>query len=246
MLSGMIDSLETDLVILPEMFNTGFVVNPAHLAEEMDGPTLQWMQEKSAKNGYVVTGSLIIRESGKYLNRLFWVRPDGSHEHYDKRHLFTMAGEDKRFSAGTSRMITGLNGWKVCPLICYDLRFPAWSKNRFIDNEYEYDLLIYIANWPEARSHAWSSLLVGRAIENQSYVVGVNRVGTDGNNIRYSGDSVIVDSQGYKVYAAPEGSEAIKTIELSCEDLENFRDKFRIGPDWDDIPISSIFAPSKK
>jgi len=225
MLSGIMDGLDTDIVILPEMFNTGFVVEPEGYAEGPDGKTFRWMLKNSARYGFVIAGSFIIVDSGNCYNRFYWVEPDGNFRQYDKRHLFRMAGEDKRFSPGISREVIDFNGWKVCPQICYDLRFPVWSKNRYAETGFEFDLLIYVANWPEIRNHAWKSLLISRAIENQCYVAGVNRIGRDGNGIDYSGDSVIIDPQGYKIYAAPEGRAAIQTITLSFSEMQSFRNK---------------------
>ena len=182
----------TDIVVLPEMFSTGFSMNTAALAESMDGKTIQWMSNHAQTLDAVVTGSLIIKENGQFYNRLIWMKPDGTFEQYDKRHLFGMgSGEDKHYTAGTERLIVTYKGWKICPLICYDLRFPVWSRNTV-----DYDVLIYTANWPEPRSFHWKTLLVARAIENQSYVIGVNRVGVDALGSLHSGDSCVINPYG--------------------------------------------------
>ncbi|EJF11524.1 amidohydrolase [Pontibacter sp. BAB1700] len=183
---------DTDLVVLPEMFTTGFSMDASGLAEETEGPTLEWMKEEAAKHEAVLTGSVIVREGEQYFNRLYWVRPDGTYEHYNKRHLFRMAKEHHTYTPGQEKLLVELRGWKICPLVCYDLRFPVWSRN--VGSEY--DLLLYVANWPKPRANAWSILLQARAIENLSYVVGVNRVGTDGNGHPYSGDSAIIHPKG--------------------------------------------------
>ncbi|MDB5130063.1 amidohydrolase [Mucilaginibacter sp.] len=187
---------KTNLIILPEMFNTGFTMNAEALGETMDGKTMQWMQKTAQKFECVVTGSIIIKEKDKFYNRLLWVRPDGTHEHYDKRHLFALGKEDNVYTAGTKKLIVELNGWKICPVICYDLRFPVWLRN--VDEDY--DLLMIVANWPEKRALHWRTLIPARAVENQSYVIGVNRVGHDGNEVYHSGDSTCIDPNGNVVY----------------------------------------------
>jgi omega-amidase len=187
---------KTNLIVLPEMFNTGFTMNAEALGEAMDGKTMQWMQKTAQKFDCVVTGSIIIKENGKFYNRLLWVRQDGTHEHYDKRHLFALAKEDDVYTAGTKKLIVELNGWKICPVICYDLRFPVWLRN--VDEDY--DLLMIVANWPEKRALHWRTLIPARAVENQAYVIGVNRVGHDGNEVYHSGDSTCIDPNGNVVY----------------------------------------------
>ena len=167
----------TDLIVLPEMFTTGFSMNPKDISETMSGETIQWMKSNASKMNSAICGSIIIEEDDKYFNRFIWVNPDGSICQYDKKHLFSFAGEDKNYTAGNEKIIIEYKGWKICPLVCYDLRFPVWSRN-----SEDYDLLIYVANWPTKRKLAWKSLLVARAIENQCYVIGVNRVGKDENN----------------------------------------------------------------
>ena len=217
----------TDLVVLPEMFSTGFSMDAAALAEDMDGPTVGWMREEAAALGCVVTGSLIVREEGHCRNRLVWARPDGTVEHYDKRHLFRVAGEQDHYAAGTRRLVVDLKGWRVCPMICYDLRFPVWSRNRD-----DYDLLLYVANWPQRRAHAWSTLLRARAIENLSYVVGVNRIGKDGNGASYSGDSVALDYLGQPL-SSEGGGDRVETAVLDLESLQSYRASFPAHLDAD-------------
>ncbi|RPH58038.1 MAG: amidohydrolase [Burkholderiales bacterium] len=217
----------TDLVVLPEMFSTGFSMAAAELAEDMDGPTVDWMREEAAALGCVIAGSLIVRDGGRCYNRLVWARPDGSLEHYDKRHLFRLAGEQEHYAAGTRRLVVTLKGWRVCPMICYDLRFPVWSRSRG-----DYDLLLYVANWPQRRALAWSALLRARAIENQSYVVGVNRIGKDGNGTAYAGDSVAVDFLGQPL-SSEGGGDRVETAVLDLESLRACRDSFPAHLDAD-------------
>jgi omega-amidase len=168
----------TDLIVLPEMFTTGFSMSPEKLAENVNGETVKWMKATAHKKNCVVTGSFICEEGGNYFNRLLWVNADGTYSKYDKRHLFSMGDENNHYATGEEKLIVKLKGWKICPLICYDLRFPVWARNT---KEASYDVLIYVANWPERRSYPWKTLLLARAIENQSYVIGSNRVGVDGN-----------------------------------------------------------------
>ncbi len=222
----------TDLIILPEMFNTGFTMNPALFAEEMNGQTVNWMQKMAKEKNAVITGSLIIKDGLKYYNRLIWMQPDGELHYYDKRHLFRMANEQEHFSAGMERVIFNIHGWRICPMICYDLRFPVWSRNRN-----DYDLLFYIANWPEKRNNAWSSLLVARAIENLCYVAGVNRVGNDGNEILYSGNSALIDYKGVYMAASIPLVNEILTMELSYSDLQDYKKSFPAHLDADDFEI---------
>ncbi len=209
---------KTDLIILPEMFSTGFSMHPANLAESMEGQAVQWMQAQAQKLNAVITGSLMIREGNLYFNRLIWMCPDGTFSSYDKRHLFTMAKEQEAYQAGTTHLYVEVKGWRVCPLICYDLRFPVWSRNTT-----GYDLLIYVANWPEKRNYAWKSLLQARAIENQAWTIGVNRVGKDGNDWYYSGDTSIIEPSGEKIIYSCAHEEAVFTTELSHEYLTQIR-----------------------
>ena len=224
----------TDIIILPEMFTTGFTMNAAALAEGMDGKGVTWMKQQAKEKECCIVGSLIIKENNNYYNRLVWVYPDGSLVHYDKRHLFRMANEQEEYSSGNKKIIVEYKGWKICPLVCYDLRFPVWSRN--VKNEY--DLLIYIANWPERRSHAWKSLLVARAIENLSYVAGLNRVGKDGNDISYSGDSVVINYKGETLNESKANEENVETISLSHNELTEFRNSFPAFMDADVFTIN--------
>lgn len=234
--TGKIREIEdaTDLVILPEMFTTGFAMEPQNLAEPMGGETMKWMHEMASEKGCVVTGSIIIKEDNKYFNRLIWMRPDGSYDFVDKKHLFTFAGEDKHYTRGNKKLIVTLKGWKIMPLICYDLRFPVWSKNRHdTEKGFDYDCMINVANWPEKRSHVWRILLMARALENQSYVIGSNRIGTDGNNIGYCGDSAVISPKGENLSNMAPYKEQTETVVLSRCELDSFRDNFRAWADWD-------------
>ncbi|MDB5262520.1 MAG: Amidohydrolase [Adhaeribacter sp.] len=222
----------TDLIVLPEMFTTGFSMDAPQWAENPTGATLDWLKEQAYKHGAVVTGSLITEDQGRYYNRLLWVRPDGSFEHYDKRHLFRMVDEHQVYTAGTRRLVVTLKDWRICPLICYDLRFPVWSRNIGPD----YDLLLYVANWPAKRSLAWQTLLPARAIENLAYVVGVNRVGTDGKNIPYTGDSGVYGPTGERIWQQPD-EEAVKTITLSSQTLTHYRASFPAHLDADSFSL---------
>ena len=227
----------TQLVILPEMFSTGFSMRPEALAEHMDGPTVAWMKQIAASKKVILTGGLIIEEKGRYFNRLIWMLPNGRYGIYDKRHRFAYAGEDQHYTAGHKRLIASVNGWRVNLLVCYDLRFPVWSRQQLQEPpEPEFDLLIYVANWPQRRSHAWKTLLQARAIENQAYVVGVNRVGNDGNDIYHSGDSMIVDPLGEILYQAGD-KESIFTLTLQREKLEEVRTRFPFWKDADSFTI---------
>lgn len=219
----------THIVVLPEMFSTGFSMQPETLAEKMDGPTVQWMKGIAASNKIILTGSVIIEDEEQYYNRLLWVLPNGEIGYYDKRHLFAYGDEDKHYSAGSNRFIASVNGWKINLMVCYDLRFPVWARQQFHQADgYEYDVLVYVANWPERRKHAWKTLLQARAIENQCYVVGVNRVGTDGAGLTYSGDSMVADSLGSVLYQK-ENAEDIFTISLDKKHLTEVREKL---PFW--------------
>ena len=229
-------SEETDLIVLPEMFNTGFSMEPEKLYDEMGGETIQWMTKIALEKKCVVTGSLIIKEDDKFYNRLIWMKPDGNFETYDKRHLFSLAKEERIFASGEEKLIVELNGWRICPQICYDLRFPIWSRNSYNEDTdgFDYDCLLYIANWPEKRSYAWKQLLIARAIENQVYLLGVNRVGKDGNEIQHSGDTSFVDFKG-DVLWIKEYSEEVKTVTLSAEELIKFRRIFQFYKDADNF-----------
>jgi predicted amidohydrolase len=241
----------TELVILPEMFSTGFSMQSALLAETMEGETVQWMKNTAAKYKVILTGSLIIRENNEYFNRLVWMLPNGQMGYYDKRHLFCLSGEHEHFTRGNKRLIASVKGWKINLQVCYDLRFPVWSRNRLVDgnsiagagNEApvtkqipEYDLLIYVANWPEKRVHAWRTLLQARAIENQCFVIGVNRVGEDGNGLIYNGNSMVLDPMGEILYQG-ENREDTSTITLTKQVLEEVRAKLPFWQDGDDFNL---------
>jgi len=232
-----------EIIILPETFSTGFSMNPKKLAETMDGKTMEWVTRIAAEKKVILTGSLIIEENGEYFNRLVWMLPNGQFGIYDKRHLFGYAGEDDEFTPGAKRLIASVKGWKINLLVCYDLRFPVWSrqtppllKERGLGGEVEYDLLIYVANWPERRNHAWKTLLQARAIENQCYVVGVNRVGHDGNKIYHSGDSMVIDPMGEVLYTKAH-EEDIFTVTLHKEKLDEVRTKLPFWKDGDHFII---------
>jgi predicted amidohydrolase len=235
---------KTEIVVLPEMFNTGFSMRPEALAETMEGETVEWMKRVSHENGIIITGSVMIEEAGNYYNRLIWMLPNRQYGHYDKRHLFAFAEEDKHYSPGNKRLIASVKGWKINLLVCYDLRFPVWARQAPSQpppkgEEFsvaEYDVLIYVANWPERRSHAWKTLLCARAIENQCYVVGVNRVGTDGNKVYHSGNSLIIDPLGQVLYHMAD-EEDVNTITLQKEMLEDVRNKFPFWKDADSFHI---------
>jgi len=227
-----------DLIVLPETFTTGFPVDPAPFAEPADGESLQWMHRMAAQTDAVVTGSILLKEKTTYFNALIWMRPDGTFERYDKRHVFSMGGEHKHIKPGEHQLVVELKGWKIRPMICYDLRFPVWSKNRFENGIFEYDLAIYVANWPAVRAYPWDVLLKARAIENQAFVLGVNRVGKDGMGNEYSGHSKLIDVKGKVLSEAPENKEASMRISLSGKDLQKFREKFNVGRDWDKFKIT--------
>lgn len=223
---------KTDLIVLPEMFSTGFSMNAENLAEEMDGKTMKWMLEHAKKFHCVVTGSIIIKESQKYYNRLIWMRPDGTYDFYDKRHLFGLGEEDQHYTPGNKKLIVELNGWNICPVICYDLRFPVWLRNA----NGEYDMLLIIANWPERRSLHWRTLIPARAVENQSFVLAVNRVGHDGNEVYHSGDSMCIDPNGKVVYYKP-NDEDLYTFSINKAEVNNARASFPFLKDGDKFKI---------
>src|SRR4029079_14537094 len=253
-------SQTTEIVVLPEMFSTGFSMQPKKLAERMDGETLNWMKQIAAKKKIILTGSLIIKdlskESEAYYNRLVWVLPNGQIGYYDKRHLFAYADEDQHYTPGEKRLIASVKGWKINLLVCYDLRFPVWSRQaspltplqpraassfsggarREEQNALEYDVLIYVANWPERRVHAWTTLLRARAIENQCYVIGVNRTGEDGNKIPYTGESMAIDPMGEILYHKKDEDDVF-TVTLDQSHLEKVREKFPFWKDADQFKI---------
>ena len=223
----------TDLIVLPEMFTTGFSMAVDSLAETMAGATVGWLREEAAAIGCAITGSLIVEENGRHYNRLVWATPGGNFAHYDKRHLFRMAREQEHYASGTRRLVVELKGWRLCPLVCYDLRFPVWSRSRG-----DYDVLLYVANWPSRRRTAWSALLRARAIENVCYVVGVNRVGKDGNGANYSGDSVALDFLG-QVLGGDRDGDFVETVVLDRESLATFRRDFPVQLDADDFELQT-------
>jgi len=243
---------KTEIVVLPEMFSTGFSMKPEGMAETMDGNTVNWMKGIASEKKVIVTGSIIIRETistgeTAYFNRLVWMLPNGQYGFYDKRHRFAFAGEDDHYTAGNKRLIASVKGWKINLQVCYDLRFPVWARQASNpvpqgtirdQSSMEYDILIYVANWPERRSLAWKILLQARAIENQSYVIGVNRVGNDGNNIYHSGDSMVVDPLGEILYHKKD-EEDVFTITLNKEHLQTIREKFPFWRDADRFTIST-------
>ena len=230
MLDKKIEAIEipTDLILLPEMFTTGFSMNPAGLAETMQGKAVSWMLDKAKEKSADIAGSLMIEEDGRYFNRLVWAKPDGRMVTYDKKHLFRMSGEEKVYSAGNRRLTVELKGWRIRPFICYDLRFPAWMRN----SDDPYDLAIVSANWPAAREIQWQMLLRARAIENQAYVIGINRIGVDGNQIEYNGYSCVVDYQG-NVHFQELNRPHTQTASLSLTTLRNYRKNFPVWMDRD-------------
>lgn len=235
---------KTELVILPEMFTTGFSMNPAQLAETMEGESVLWMKKLAAKKRVIITGSLIIEENDNFYNRMIWMLPNGTYGYYDKRHLFAYAGEDQHYTAGNKRLVASVKGWRVLLLVCYDLRFPVWSRQAYHNlndagQPLEYDLLIYVANWPDKRRHAWNTLLQARAIENQCFVAGVNRVGTDANGHLYAGDSLVADPLGTILYHKKD-AEDIHTITLQKDVLENNRQRLPFWKDGDDFRILEL------
>ncbi len=223
----------TDLIVLPEMFNSGFSQNVKTIAEPMNLTTHRWMKQMAAQTNAAVTGSFAVKEGSNFVNRLLWVEPDGTTNFYDKRHLYRMGFENEHFIAGQEKLILTWRGWNICPLICYDLRFPVWSRNVNL----AYDLLIYVASWPAQRNHVWQSLLTARALENLSYVAGVNRVGTDGNEIEHVGGTVLYDFKGIS-QNTPNATESILQFTLSKSELIHFREKFPAHLDADGFEIT--------
>jgi predicted amidohydrolase len=221
------------------MFSTGFSMSSKELAENMFGPTVNWMRKMAAVKNAIITGSVIIEDDGQYFNRLIWMEPDGDLQFYDKRHLFTLAGEDKHYSAGAHKIFPEVEDWKILPLICYDLRFPVWSRQSPPYTELgvsPYHVLMYTANWPERRVYAWEQLLIARAIENQCYVVGVNRVGEDGNGVYHNGNSMVVDPMGEKIFSVSH-DESVKTLVLSASRLEDTRSRLPFLDDRDEFEL---------
>jgi len=229
---------KTDVIVLPEMFTTGFSMNARALAEPMNFHTTRWMKNMASKTDALLLGSVIIQENKNFFNRLFWVEPSGNIKTYDKRHLFRMAEEEKVYTPGNKPLIAEWRGWKICPMVCYDLRFPVWGRNHFEKQSgaADYDVLIYVANWPAARSYHWQTLLKARSIENLCFTIGVNRTGEDLKKIKYEGRSLVVDPKGEVLYDAGE-QDAIVTTELNASELKNWRSKFPAYLDADDFKI---------
>jgi omega-amidase len=228
---------KTDLIVLPEMFTTGFSMNTGMLAESPGGRTMQWMARKAEELQCVLTGSIIISQGGSYYNSLIWMRPDGSFSRYDKKHLFRLGREDLFYSPGKDRLVTEIRGWNILPVICYDLRFPVWTRNHYTGLRYEYDVMICVANWPAVRQRVWSVLLSARAIENQAFVIGVNRTGTDGNGIYHSGNSMVAGPAGDILAECDKDKIMIRSVRLSVSDLKGERDRLQAGEDWDQFEI---------
>lgn len=233
LLSRELDALESpvDLIVLPEMFTTGFSMDAETLAESIDGPSVNWLRARALETGAAICGSLIIRDAGRYYNRFIFMRPDGTYESYDKRHLFRLAREHRHYSSGNKRVVFEYRGFRICPQVCYDLRFPVWSRS--LD---DYDLLIYVANWPAARHLAWRTLIRARAIENQAYAVAVNRAGTDGNEIAYLGGSAVVDFLGQDLCEL-DTCRGTATVTLEKEPLQQFRKRYPFHDDADPFQL---------
>lgn len=224
---------KVDLIVLPEMFSTGFTMNPEAVFETMQGETIQWMQSLAKAKNTAITGSLVIKENGNFYNRLVFIYPSGEIQFFDKRHLFTLAGEDKVYTFGKEKLIVEYQGWKICPLICYDLRFPAFARNT--EN---YDILIYVANWPKSRIQAWDILLKARSVENLCYTIGLNRVGFDDNNFEYNGHSQAVDFLGNSLLE-PQETEGVFIVKLNKEKLVETRNKFGFLNDRDAFELKA-------
>jgi omega-amidase len=223
-----------DLIVLPEMFTTGFSMSPLNLAEEMEGPTLNWLRERAREHAAAITGSIICKEQDHFVNRLLFVYPNGEYKYYDKRHLFSLAGEDKHYQPGAEKLILEYKGWRINPQICYDLRFPVWCRNTE-----HFDLQIFVANWPKRRAVPWTTLLKARAIENMCFVAGVNRVGEDGNGVDHSGDSVVRDPLGTRISSLEPGAENVALVKLEYNLLSQARTKFGFLNDADDFILKS-------
>jgi predicted amidohydrolase len=230
---------QSDLVVLPETFLSGFTNDTLANAEVMDGAGLRWLRDLAREVGATITGSLVVREGDRCVNRLVWIRPDGTQAQYDKRHLFRMAKEHERYAGGNERLIVELNGWRICPQVCYDLRFPVWLRNRYdrVANRFDYDLLLFVANWPSARRHAWRTLLRARAIENLCYCAGVNRIGVDGNELHYAGDSAVLDFLGQPLVELGFQEQTV-TLTLDPIALAAHRERFPAWMDADEFAIT--------
>ena len=224
---------DVDLIVLPEMFSSGFTMNPKAVAETMQGETIAWLQHLAKAKNCAVTGSLVIKENDKYYNRLIFIFPDGEIKKYDKKHLFTLAGEDKIYTAGKDKLIAEYKGFKICPLICYDLRFPVFSRN-----VEDYDVLIYVANWPKTRVNAWDILLKARAVENMSYVIGVNRIGSDNNNLEYVGHTQAIDFLG-NYLLEPQETDGVFIVDLDKNKMLETREKLPFLEDKDGFNVTA-------
>jgi omega-amidase len=230
---------DVDLVLLPEMFSTGFSMNAEALAEPVGGDTQSWLKALAKEHDAAVAGSLPIRDGDAIYNRLLFVAPNGEYQHYDKHHLFTMSGEHKYYAPGVDRLVVNWRGWRICPMVCYDLRFPVWLRNRPVGDPGHYDLIAVLANWPDKRAHHWRALLLARAIENQACCVGLNRVGSDGNGLHYSGDSLAYAADG-KLILDCQHRPGVFTTTLERAPLDTYRDKFPLLADSDPFAISAI------
>lgn len=227
----------TDLILLPEMFNTGFTMDTKNYSEPINLTTLKWMKQMASQTGAVICGSYIVRDEAEYFNRLYWVEPNGECSFYNKRHLFRMGNEHISFSQGKNKLLRCCHGWNVLPLVCYDLRFPVWSRNRYNEARgLDYDVLIYVANWPASRTEVWETLLKARALENQCYCIGINRTGSDGMGIDYAGRSMVVNYKGQVLNTVSE-KQTIETITLNLPELQKFRASFPAFLDADEFEI---------
>ena len=228
---------QTDLIVLPEMFSTGFNMQPHNCFETMDGATIQWMKSMAKKKDCTLCGSLLIKENDLFYNRLIWMQADGEYTTYNKKHLFRLAGENNIFTGGEEKVIVTLKGFRFLLQICYDLRFPVWSRNKYNNGLYDYDCIVYVANWPASRRLAWRTLLASRAIENQAYVIGVNRIGKDAHGTEHAGDSAIISPKGELIIEAEPFTNVVETALIDKESLVDFRNKFLTGADWDNFEI---------
>ncbi|MBP5797538.1 MAG: nitrilase family protein [Bacteroidales bacterium] len=222
-----------DLVLLPETFNTGFPVDPLKFAETQDGPTMNWLSNKAQELNAVICGTMLLNIDGHYHNSLVWMRPDGSYALYNKRHTFAIGGEKEPIEPGKAPLVVELKGWKIKPMICYDIRFPLWARNHYQNGVYDYDLGLYLANFPESRIEVWNTLLKARAIENQTYYIGVNRIGDDPEGVHYNGKSQMINARGEILCLAEPDQETVLSFALDYEALQHFREKFPVGKDWD-------------
>lgn len=228
---------DTDLVLLPETFNTGFPVDPIRFAETLDGPTMNWLRTKARELNAVICCTMLLNLEGHYHNSLVWMRPDGSYALYHKRHTFTIGGEKEPIEPGTEPLIVELKGWRIKPMVCYDIRFPLWARNQYHNGTFDYDLGIYLANFPSSRIFVWDTLLMARAIENQAYFIGVNRIGDDPEGIHYNGKSQVINARGETIILAQPDQETVISFTLEYEPLQHFREKFPVGHDWDPFSL---------